>query len=112
LKIDTIDEEGLTHENTGYKKLGGILLEKGDITEADLKKVLSSMKRTGEVIEDAGLVPHEKITAALVEQEQVHEVRSTRQAVETSSTVRVPAERLDSLCRIMGDDNDDNVELF
>ncbi len=103
LKIDTIDEEGLTDESAGYKRLGEILLEKGDISEPDLKAVLSSMKKIGEVMEDAGLVPHEKISSALAEQEQVREVRSTRQAVETSSTVRVPAERLDSLVNMVGE---------
>jgi two-component system, chemotaxis family, sensor kinase CheA len=102
ITIDVIDEEGLD-EDSGYKKLGEILLERGDISEDKLHEVLSQKKLIGEIIEEAGIVPPDVIISALAEQEHVREVRRSRAAQESSSTIRVPADRLDSLVNMVGE---------
>jgi two-component system, chemotaxis family, sensor kinase CheA len=103
LAIEVIDEERLEEGDTGYKRLGEILLERRDITEEELGRVLEKKKLLGELISEEGIVSIDKIESALAEQEHVREARKRRQAEDSSSTVRVPAERLDSLVNMVGE---------
>lgn len=103
LNIAVIDAAGFEDDDPGYKKLGEILLEKGDISEEGLAAVLSEKKLIGEIIQDSGLVSPDKIVSALAEQEHVREIRKSRQSGEVSSSIRVPAERLDSLVNMVGE---------
>jgi|Deesub1362A_J573_1020465.scaffolds.fasta_scaffold00073_20 two-component system chemotaxis sensor kinase CheA len=103
LKIEVIDEGGDFDVEAGYKKLGEILIERGDLTPEDLEKVLSAQKRVGEMLVDAGVVDEVKVKSALVEQEHVIQKRKERKAVESASSIRVPAEKLDTLVDLVGE---------
>jgi len=103
IRIDVIDEEGLLEEEKDYKKLGEILLERGDLDPADLQRALSRHKRLGEVLVEAGLTAPDKVQSALVEQQHVREMRKERETAESSSSVRVPAQKLDRLVDLVGE---------
>jgi len=104
MTIDQIDN-GETASDAGvYKKLGEILVERGDLTPDDLVQALAAQKRLGTVLADSGLVPKAKIEAALVEQEAVREIRKAREpAAESASSIRVAAEKLDELVDLVGE---------
>jgi two-component system, chemotaxis family, sensor kinase CheA len=103
LKIEVIADHSAPVEEPEYKKLGEILLERGDISRQDMEEVLAQQKRFGELAVSKGIVPEAKVHAALVEQRHVKEVRQEKQSAEAASSIRVPAERLDVLVNLVGE---------
>lgn len=101
LEITTVEES--EPEGSGYKKLGEILVERGDLGRTEIKQVLGAQKRIGELLVDSGMVPPSKIESALAEQEHVRELRKSRQEKEAAASIRVPAERLDHLVNMVGE---------
>ncbi len=101
LKIEPIevasDAEG--------KKLGEILVERGDVTQGQLKEALASQKRIGEILQEKGFVAPAAVRAAAIEQQVVRQANAKRQApaVENTSSIRVAAERLDDLVDLVGE---------
>ena len=102
LKIDVIDE-GVEKEPADYKKLGEILVEKGDADKAAVDHALENHKKIGELLVESGVVGPDKIQAALVEQQHIRETREKRQQAEAAVTIRVPAQRLDVLVNLVGE---------
>ncbi|TAN44479.1 MAG: chemotaxis protein CheA [Nitrospirae bacterium] len=102
VKVDVIDDGG-SFEEVENKKIGEILLEKGDLSSGDLKRVLGSQKRAGELLIEAGVVDRAKVEAALVEQQHLKEVRDKREKAETATSIRVPSEKLDMLVNLVGE---------
>lgn len=103
LKIDLIDGEDHPEGNPDYKKLGEILVERGDLTIEEIRKTLGTHKRIGELLVESGLVTPDAIESALVEQHHIREERQKRQNVEAAATIRVPAGKLDSLVNMVGE---------
>lgn len=116
LQIDLIDDAETGDDDTDYKKLGDILVERGDLSPIEMQKILSMQKRFGELLVAEGLVPASKIQSALAEQQLVKQVRKERTATpaaagsgtgagaaDTGLSVRVPAERLDHLVNLVGE---------
>ncbi len=103
LKIDVIDEDGNFDDESSYKRLGEILLERGDLTPEDLHEVLQSQRRVGEMLVETGTVCGDKVQSALVEQQHVRELRKQRHGAETTSNVRVSTDRLDRLVNLVGE---------
>jgi len=108
LKIDLIDDANAPDSDAGYKKLGDILVERGDLSPVEMQKILSMQKRFGEILVEQGLVPDSKVQSALLEQQQVKQVRQERAtaapaAAEAALSIRVPAERLDHLVNLVGE---------
>jgi len=103
IDIRIIDEEGWLDDSGEYKRLGEILVERGDITEDDLTRALSSKKRLGESLLEDGLVDEGKLDAALAEQEKVMNLRRERRQAEYTSSIRVRSEKLDSLVNLVGE---------
>jgi len=103
LRIDVIDESTHPFDQVEQKKLGHILVDRGDITPLDMVTVLENRKLFGELVVEQGLADPSKIEAALGEQQQVREVRQKRQTAETASSIRVPSEKLDTLVNLVGE---------
>jgi two-component system chemotaxis sensor kinase CheA len=106
LKIELIDSSGLIDKEEGYKKLGDILVERGDLSPVEMQKVLMQQKRFGELLVEQGIVSPEKVQSALVEQQHVKSVRKERSEIppaEAAASIRVPAERLDQLINLVGE---------
>jgi len=102
LKIDIIDIIDDTPADS-HKKLGDILVERGDVTPDDLRKVLGRQKRIGELLVDADLVDTGKVESALTEQRHVREVQEKYQRNETVSSIRVSSDKLDRLVNLVGE---------
>jgi two-component system chemotaxis sensor kinase CheA len=106
LTIDLIDDSDSPDGGASYKKLGDILVEKGDLSPVEMQKILSMQKRFGEILVEQGLVPASKVQSALMEQQQVKQARQERTtptAAEATLSIRVPAERLDHLVNLVGE---------
>ena len=103
LRIDIIDDGGRLDNESDYKKLGDILVERGDLTPEDLKQVLSEQKRFGELLVEKGIVGADKIQSALMEQQHIREIRQDRQSQEMVASIRVPADKLDILVNLVGE---------
>lgn len=101
LKITLIDD--FSDEEDNYKKLGEILIEKGNITKEQLDEVISGRKFLGEELQKKGLVTPDAVEAALQEQAHVKEIRAQKQNAENTASIRVPSERLDALVDLVGE---------
>jgi two-component system chemotaxis sensor kinase CheA len=101
LTITVIDSEET--DEAEYKKVGEILVERGDLTREDVKQVLGRQKRIGELLVDAGVVGPSKVESALAEQEHIRAQRRAKQAKESVASIRVPADRLDHLVNLVGE---------
>lgn len=99
---------GSEDDNFEQKRLGDILVERGDISQAEIDVVLAKSKRIGEMLIEANLVSRGEIESALIEQQEVRKVLEKRQQERSdktpaSSSLRVPAERLDELVNLVGE---------
>ncbi|MBF0565014.1 MAG: chemotaxis protein CheA [Nitrospirae bacterium] len=103
LKVELIDEPNSPDANAGYKKLGEILVGRGDITESELDGILSAGKRIGEILVEKGVVRPGCVEAALAEQQHIRDIRKSRVQEEALTTIRVPAEKLDTLVNLVGE---------
>jgi len=104
LTINTIDTEKSFEMEEEYKKIGEILIEKGDINKEDLQKVLVEKKYLGEILVERGLVNSDKVESALIEQEHIRKVRDKVKAKEeTQLNIKVPADKLDTLVNLVGE---------
>ncbi len=99
LTIGLIDDA----DKAGEKKLGDILLERGDVSPEVVQKALSAQKRIGQVLVEMGAVDAEKVTSALAEQQHLKAAQEKKQAAEASSSIRVSSGKLDSLVNLVGE---------
>ncbi|HEY6009955.1 MAG TPA: Hpt domain-containing protein, partial [Nitrospirota bacterium] len=102
VKIDVIDEEGSLEDETSYKRIGDILLERGDLSPEDLETVLKDKKMVGELLIENGAVPNATVESALVEQQHVRALREQRRGAEAASSIRVATGKLDTLVNLVG----------
>jgi len=104
LLIQVIDEGGeIEGDDPVYKRLGEILLERGDVREEELNAVLREKKPIGKMLADTGVVSEQAVQAALAEQTAVREARTKRKEQDTVSSLRVPAAKLDQLVDLVGE---------
>jgi len=100
LNIEAID----VHEAPeAHRRLGEILVERGDLALVELHAALAERRRLGEVLVTRGIVDGCKVDSALAEQEQVEKVRRERQSQEAAATIRVRSEKLDALVDLVGE---------
>lgn len=103
IKIDVIDEADPLIGESGYKRLGEILVDRGEIDPKDLESAVSSKSYIGELLVKKGFVSEEQINSALQEQNYVRDIRENRRTVETSTTIKVKVEKLDELVNLVGE---------
>jgi two-component system chemotaxis sensor kinase CheA len=108
LNITVVDTGSDSDEDQTIKRVGDILVERGDISQADIDKVLEKSKRIGEMLVEANLISRDQVESALVEQQEVRKIQEKRQQsrpvkAATASSLRVPAERLDELVNLVGE---------
>jgi two-component system chemotaxis sensor kinase CheA len=99
----TIEAVDLPEATTEVRRLGEILVERGDLPLPALQAALQERQRLGEVLVAKGLVDGGKIASALAEQEQVEKIRRERQVQDLSSSIRVRSDKLDSLVDLVGE---------
>lgn len=103
---DDEDEEQV--ESGPVKKLGEILVERGDVPAEAIDAVLADQKPLGELLTEKGVVSREKVESALAEQNATREFKSTakktrKKKIDTASSIRVSAEKLDYLVDLVGE---------
>ena len=105
VRIDVIETRGaLSEPETDSKRIGEILIERGDIHPEDLQSALEEKKYIGEILVEKGLVTQDKVESALVEQKHVKKMQDKVQPKEEgTSSIRVPAEKLDTLVNLVGE---------
>ena len=103
LNIELIDEPALEDRQPEYKRLGEILIERGDLAPEALEEVLRHQKPLGELLVDGGMVSPDKVAAALDEQQHVRKTRQEQANTESAASIRVPAEKLDQLVNLVGE---------
>ena len=96
IKIELIDDEA-------SNKLGEILVERGDLDEEKLKKVLTRQEPIGKMLRDAGLTDKAEIESALAEQTQIRKVKESRQKLVKANSIRVGSDKLDKLVDMVGE---------
>ncbi len=103
LTVDAICQESGLVDQAAHKRLGEILLERGDLSEEQLQDVLKERKLIGEMLVEKGVVSSGKVQSALVEQQHVREMQERHQGAQSISSVRVSTVKLDSLVDLVGE---------
>ena len=85
------------------KKLGDILLDRGDIDASALQQALQKQLPVGEILIKEGLADSDSINSALAEQQFVKKMKDTVRKVEVSSSIRVASDKLDKLVDLVGE---------
>ncbi|WP_291327471.1 chemotaxis protein CheA [Desulfovibrio sp. UCD-KL4C] len=85
------------------KKLGEILVDRGDVTQEDLDQALADQKPIGELLSSKGLVAREKVDSALAEQHASKKNKASVRKPEVASSIRVSADKLDLLVDLVGE---------
>ncbi|MHB8988386.1 MAG: Hpt domain-containing protein, partial [Desulfobulbia bacterium] len=86
-----------------HKKLGEILLERGEISADDLKTVLARQKPLGELLVGEHLVSRTSVDAALAEQKLVRDAKEKATVAKGAESIRVASEKLDELINLVGE---------
>ncbi len=106
LTVTLIAKEEDIGEDELYKKLGEILVERGDVAREELDHVLEQRKLLGYMLTEAGIVSDEQVESALAEQQAVKDIKekhAKQKAPEVVSSIRVAADKLDYLVDLVGE---------
>jgi len=104
LSIEAIDRGRLRQETEQpSRRLGEILLERGDLSQEDLQQALESQKRLGELLVEIGAVSPEQVESALQEQKCGQQAAGAKKEAQAESSLRVPAGKLDRLVNLVGE---------
>jgi two-component system chemotaxis sensor kinase CheA len=103
LAIEPIDADGLLAGELGYKRLGEILVERGDLSSDDVRGIASEQKRLGEILVEKGMVNSDRVESALTEQQHVRELQREHRKSEEVSSIRVQSQKLDKLVDLVGE---------
>jgi len=101
LFVEIIDQEDEVSED--YKRLGDILVDRGDLKREQVDSLFVEKPLIGEKIQQSGLVEEEKIKSALLEQEVVREQRQERNKAASQSSIRVSSLKLDKQMNQVGE---------
>ncbi|MBI5895737.1 MAG: chemotaxis protein CheA [Desulfobacterales bacterium] len=103
LAIDLIDGLDTAAQEPGTRRLGEILVARGDLEPAMVDAALQRQQRLGQILVDARQVSAGKVRAALAEQEYVQSARARREQQSSAGSVRVAADKLDQLVNLVGE---------
>jgi two-component system chemotaxis sensor kinase CheA len=103
IAIEEVDGPGSAWEGDIQKRLGDILVERGEVSRQELEQVLGGHQKLGEDLVEQGLVDPEVVEEALAEQEMIQEARSSRSGTDSAASVRVASAKLDGLVDLVGE---------
>ncbi|MGL1902055.1 MAG: chemotaxis protein CheA [Fibrobacterales bacterium] len=93
----------LDPEENAEKRIGQILIERGDIDSEKLDTLLHTQKPIGELLVENNLIEESNLQSALLEQKKIKEFSDAKKSSDNSATIRVPADKLDSLVDLVGE---------
>jgi len=102
LTIDMIDDLNGDVEGKVSRRLGEILVERGDLQPEQVAEALRSQKRLGQILVSSRQISEEKVKSALTEQEYLQAAQRKRERSASATSVRVAAEKLDTLVNLVG----------
>lgn len=100
ITIEEIDTGEIEAEGD-YKKLGEILLERGDIKPDDISASIGKQRKVGEILVENGRTKPGMVASALAEQAHIKKMR--REQEDSAKSIRVAAEKLDKLVNLVGE---------
>ncbi len=108
LKIEAVEHHDPAEEEDPQerRRLGEILVMRGDLTNDQLEEALSSQKLLGEILVEKKHISENQIKAALNEQEHRKNAKSkiqNKQKPVADSSIRVPSSKLDELVNLVGE---------
>ena len=103
LRIELVDHSKSDASDAESRKLGDILVERGDMEPSEMQRILGMQKRFGELAVEAGVVTSDKVQAALAEQQQVKALHQDKGTQDAAASIRVPADKLDLLVNLVGE---------
>ncbi len=95
--------DGYLQPGVHHKRIGEILVERGDVSDDDIRDVLKQKKQFGEHLVEAKKTSPSRINSAVMEQEHVKNILQKRQKDLTGSSIRVDAQKLDTLVNLVGE---------
>ncbi len=101
--VQEIYREDGEADTMAVKKLGEILVERGDLSPQDVERTLKGQKRIGELLAESGIVSADSVASALVEQAHIRKMQQKRQETAATATLRVDAGKLDALVDLVGE---------
>ncbi len=104
LRLDVLDSGATPNGEAIHRKLGEILVARGDISAEDLEAALASQRRLGDILSEKGLASPDAVASALCEQQAVQELaQKTTERGEKAASIRVAADKLDFLVDLVGE---------
>lgn len=103
IKIQKIAQDDDLELEFNEKRLGDILVDRGDIDSSILQKALQQQLPVGEILVNEGLMDSSSISSALAEQQFVKKIKDKVRKVDVSSSIRVASEKLDKLVDLVGE---------
>ncbi len=103
LTIDIVDDGERVVDGAHPDRLGEILVRRGDLSDKHLQKALESQDRLGEILIKEKTASRAAVVSALAEQEQVKKRIAQRKETAVSTSIRVPADKLDQLVDLVGE---------
>lgn len=103
VQIDHLDEVVPSDDEERYKRLGEILVERGDVSREELERIVRDRPPLGTVLVREGVVSEDAVQGALEEQKFVKSVRSAARTIESVGTIKVKSERLEKLVNLVGE---------
>ncbi len=101
LHISLIDGDSEYDED--YKRIGEILVDRGDLSKEEVEAIFAGKPLAGELIAQSGLLPQASIDAAIVEQERVRKTQTERKQKSASDNIRVSSSRIDAQMDLVGE---------
>jgi two-component system, chemotaxis family, sensor kinase CheA len=98
-----IDELDLSDTSEESDRVGEILLSRGLISVEQLNQALADKPLLGNLLENNAHINPEQLQSALVEQEVTRTLKQNNAVDGANSTIRVPAQKLDSLMNLVGE---------
>ena len=103
LIIDIIDRADDFVEDHVARKLGEILVDRKDLSKEEISQALSKQKKLGELLVESEIADRQTVESALTEQMQIKNVRDKRNEETKASSIRVAADKLDTLVDLVGE---------
>ncbi|EAT14635.1 chemotaxis protein CheA [Desulfuromonas acetoxidans] len=95
---------GNDEDDMEKKRLGDILVERGDISQEQIDEVLAKNKRIGDLLVEARLVSRDQVDSALLEQQEIRKLKEKKkEKTQGAGSLRVPADKLDDLVNLVGE---------
>ncbi|MBQ3671761.1 MAG: chemotaxis protein CheA [Treponema sp.] len=89
-------------------KIGEILVDRRDVSQEDVDKIISDKKQLGAILIDKSLISEDQVKSALAEQQHLKQLNSNGQPASSQSaaanqTLRISSAKLDQLVDLVGE---------